>query len=193
MNNKDIVPILKSSYLTNKKASEKLNKHGYTLDKELSNKNQKVFTDENGNPNISFRGSKTIKDWVVSDLAILTGNQQYDPRFKNSVKLTKEVKKKYENKPINITGHSLGGSISDYVNNNVKLPQGSKITTYDKGVGIGDLFKTVKSNQTDIRTPSDIVSLGSITQRHPTNNLKTLNKSIFLNPLQAHDINNLKI
>ena len=81
------------------------------------------FTDENGNPNISFRGSKTIKDWVVSDLAILTGNQQYDPRFKNSVKLTKEVKKKYENKPINITGHSLGGSISDYVNNNVNVDE----------------------------------------------------------------------
>ena len=66
------------------------------------------------------------------------------------------------------------------------------ITTYDKGVGIGDLFKTVKSNQTDIRTPADIVSLGAITQRHPSNNLITLNKSIFQNPLNAHNINNLK-
>lgn len=188
--NSDIVPILKSSYLTNKDAEKKLENKGYTLDKELSNKNQKVFTDNQGNPNISFRGSKTVKDWLVSDVAILTGLQNLDPRFKESLKLTKQVKKKYEDKPINITGHSLGGSISDYVNRNVKLPKGSKVETYNKGVGVGDLFKSVKSNQTDIRTQNDIVSLGSITQKHKTNNLKTIKK--FQDPITAHNINNLK-
>ena len=82
---------LKTSYMTNSKADKSLAKKGYTLDKKLSNKNQKVFIDNEGNPNITFRGSITPRDWLVSDLAILTGTQKYDKRFQDSVKVTKEV------------------------------------------------------------------------------------------------------
>lgn len=180
---------LKTSYMTNSKADKSLAKKGYTLDKKLSNKNQKVFIDNEGNPNITFRGSITPRDWLVSDLAILTGTQKYDKRFQDSVKVTKEVKKKYgKDKPINITGHSLGGAISDYVNDNVKLPKGSKVKTYNKGVGFGDLFTTNKSNQTDYRTANDIVSLGALTQN---TKIKTIKTSKFQDPISAHHLENI--
>lgn len=183
---------LQTSFMKNEKADKSLQSRGYTLDKELSNKNQKVFLDQNNNPNIVFRGSVTPKDWLVSDVAILTGTQKYDKRFQDSVKVTKAVKNKYgKDKPINVQGFSLGGGIADYVNDKVKLPKGSKVTTYNKGAGLGDLFKTNKSNQTDYRTQNDIVSLASLTQKGKNKTVKTDNK--FQNPISAHHLSNIKI
>ena len=42
--------------------------------------------------------------------------------------------------------------------------------TYNKGVGLGGLFKSMKRGQHDYRTAKDIVSLLSITQRHNKKN-----------------------
>ena len=101
---------------------------------------------------------------LKSDLAVLTGLQKYDTRFKESKRLTQLVKDKYGQEP-DVFGHSLGGSLAE--------KSGSKgdITTDNKGVGFTDIGKTIPKNQQDYRNKNDFVSLLSLTQKHKYNNL----------------------
>jgi len=109
---KFIRPILEASYQPKKLAGKTLSKHGYELDKKLSTNESKVFVDSNGNPNIVFRGSKTAKDWLISDPLLAVGASRFDPRFKEAKQLTKQVEQKY-GKPADVFGHSLGGRIAE--------------------------------------------------------------------------------
>jgi hypothetical protein len=181
---KFIKPILKSSYQNQKEASKTLEKLGYTYDKGLSTNQSKVFVDSQGNPNIAFRGSKTAKDWLISDPLLALGLQNLDPRFKEAKALTKKVEQKY-GKPADVFGHSLGGTLAE--NSGAK----GSIITYNKGAGIGDIGKKIPKNQTDIRAKSDIVSALSLTQRHNNGDLINLKTPILQNPLQAHGLDNL--
>lgn len=170
MNRNDI---LKTSYLNQKEAANKFNNAGYKYDDNLSSNDAKVFVDENGKPNIAFRGTKPrFKDYV-SDLALLTGLEKYDTRFKESQRITKLVKDKYQQEP-NVFGHSLGGALAE--------KSGSKgtIITDNKGAGFGDIGKTIPKNQQDYRNKNDFISLLSLTQKHKYNNLnerKTKNRA----------------
>ena len=166
MKEKRVKKILKASYLNQKEASHKLENLGYKYDPELSSNENKVFVDRKGNPNIAFRGTKTGKD-VVSDVLLGLGLDKYDTRFKEAKHLTKLVEDKYE-KPVNVFGSSLGGSIAEKAGGN------GSIYTHNKGVGIGDLFKSIPNNQTDYRNKNDVVSLGALTQSHSNNNLKNI-------------------
>jgi hypothetical protein len=181
---KFIKPILKSSYQNQKEASKTLEKLGYTYDKGLSTNQSKVFVDSQGNPNIAFRGSKTARDWLISDPLLALGLQNLDPRFKEAKALTKKVEQKY-GKPVDVFGHSLGGTLAE--NSGAK----GSIITYNKGAGIGDIGKTIPKNQTDIRAKSDIVSALSLTQKHNNGDLINLKTPILQNPLQAHGLDNL--
>ena len=57
------------------------------------------------------------------------------------------------------------------------------ITTFNKGVGLKDMFKKIPKRQTDIRTSGDFVSALSVTQRGK-------NKITLDNPdiLKAHSL-----
>ena len=178
---KYIRPILEASYQNQKQAKKTLAKIGYTLDKKLSTNESKVFVDSMGNPNIAFRGSKTAKDWLVSDTLLALGASRLDPRFSQAKTLTKQVEKKY-GKPADVFGHSLSGAIAE------KSGASGKIYTYNKGVGIGDIGKTIPKNQTDIRTKADLVSALSLTQKY-NGDQQTIKGS--LNPIKAHSLENL--
>ena len=180
---KNLQPILEASYLNPNEAKDKLNSLGYTYDNDLSVPNAKVFIDKKGRPNIAFRGSQRVEDFLVSDTLLGLGLDKYDTRFQESKRLTKLVEDKYK-KPVDVFGHSLGGSLAE------KSGANGNIYTYNKGTGIGDLFKTIPKNQYDVRTTNDIISLGSLTQSHPFNNFNEIEKTQ-QNLLQAHDINNL--
>ena len=182
MNDRKLIrPILEASYQNQKQAKKTLAKIGYTLDKKLSTNESKVFVDSMGNPNIAFRGSKTAKDWLVSDTLLALGASRLDPRFSQAKTLTKQVEKKY-GKPADVFGHSLSGAIAE------KSGASGKIYTYNKGVGIGDIGKTIPKNQTDIRTKADLVSALSLTQKY-NGDQKTIKGS--LNPIAAHGLENL--
>jgi hypothetical protein len=178
--NDNLRPILEASYAKNKEAKNILEKNNYKLDKGLSTKEAKVFVDENGTPNIAVRGSKTAKDWLISDPLLALGLSSIDPRQKSTNKLIEKTKKKYGNDP-NLFGHSLGGALVS--NANTK----GKITTFNKGAGASDLFRKISKNQTDIRTSGDIVSALSTTQRGK-NKITLKNNNI----LKAHGLSNLK-
>lgn len=163
----DVVEILKASYLNPKGAKKRLQDLGYTYDTQLSNNENKVFVDKYGNPNIAYRGTKPskLKD-LKSDIMLAIGLQKYDTRFKEAQKLKKLVENKYE-KPINIFGHSLGGTLSEFVKG-----KDDRVFTYNKGVGVGDIGKTVSKNQTDYRNENDAISILSKTQKYKHENLK---------------------
>lgn len=166
----NLKPILQASYLNQKDASKKLNQLGYTYDKDLSNNENKVFVDKNGNPNIAFRGSKRLKDFVGSDLKLALGLEKFDPRFQEAKLLTHAVEEKYH-KPANVFGHSLGGSLAE------KSGAQGQVYTYNKGAGLFDIGRTIPKNQHDTRTVEDIPSLLSVTQKHKYGNFKNLHPS----------------
>jgi hypothetical protein len=174
---------LQASYQNPNEASRTLGDLGYTLDESLSQPNAKVFVDKKGRPNIAFRGSQRAEDFYKSDLLLALGLDQYDSRFKEAKRLTKLVEDKY-NKKVDTFGHSLGGSLAE------KSGTNGHIYTFDKGTGIGDLFKTIPKKQYDIRNSNDIVSLGSVTQNHLGKFKEIENPNQGL--LEAHYLNNLE-
>jgi hypothetical protein len=185
MNDRKLIrPILEASYQPKKLASKTLAKSGYTLDKKLSTNESKVFVDPYGQPNIAFRGSTNAKDFLFSDTLLGIGASKYDPRFKQAKDLTKKVESKY-GKPVDVFGHSLGGSLAE--------ASGAKgnITTFNKGVGIAGIGKSIPKNQTDIRTRNDIVSGLALTQKYNNGSLKTLKTPVFQSPIEAHGLKNL--
>ena len=124
--NEHLKPILEASYATNKDAKNILEKNNYKIDKDLSTKEARVFVDEDGTPNITVRGSKSVKDFLISDPLLALGLSRYDPRQKATNNLIEKTKQKY-NKDPNLFGHSLGGALI----NNAKTS--GKITTFNKG------------------------------------------------------------
>ena len=151
--------ILEASYQNQKEASKSLAGMGYKYDPELSTNESKVFLDKHNRPNIAFRGSKRVSDFVLSDAALAVGLEKYDRRFKEAKHLTQLVEDKYK-QPVNVFGHSLGGKLSE------SSGAHGKIVTFNKGAGIFDIGKTIPKNQTDIRTTSDPVSILSTSQKH---------------------------
>ena len=177
--NAQLKPILEASYAKNKEAKNILEKNNYKLDKDLSTKEARVFVDQDGTPNITVRGSKSVKDFLISDPLLALGLSKYDPRQKQTNKLIEKTKSKYSKDP-NLFGHSLAGSLIS--NANTK----GTITTFNKGAGINDLYKKIPKNQTDIRTSGDLVSALSTTQKGK-NKITLKNNNIFT----SHGLNNL--
>lgn len=178
---KDLPYLLKSSYMNQKQAADNMKKKGYTYDTELSNNETKIFVKDK-KPIIVHRGSKRLSDWAEDGL-ILIGLGQYGHRQKQANRITKKVEKKY-NISADTVGHSLGGRLAE--NSNAK----GQIITYNKAVGLGDVFKKKNSKrQLDIRNSGDIVSVLGHTQKA---NKEQINKGLsFFDPIGAHNVNHL--
>lgn len=175
-------PILEASYMNQKEARNSLEHLGYKYDPELSTNESKVFVDSSGKPNIAFRGSKRVSDFLVSDLLQGVGLEKYDKRFQEAKHLTKMVEDKYH-KPADVWGHSLGGKLGELSGAH------GNINTYNKATGIFDIGKSIPKNQYDVRTTGDLVSAIGLTQSHKgnTKTIDSYGKDIF----GAHNINNL--
>jgi len=182
----DLGHLLKSSYLPQKEAAEKLKHYGYDYDHELSRMDTKVLV-KDGKPIIVHRGSKTARDWLDDGL-LAFGLEKYSKRFQDAKEITKKAEEKY-NKSADTVGHSLGGSLAE------KSGANGNIITYNKGVGLGDIGTKKNSNrQLDVRAEGDIVSLLGNTQ----NSNKEIVKNKGYNPLSylhnafnAHKTDNL--
>ena len=176
--------ILKASYEPNRDAEETLRKDGYTLDRNLSNRDAKVFLSESGEPNIVYRGTTNKKD-IFSDVLLGLGLSHLDPRQRQSNNLVKAVKEKYKTDP-NLYGHSLGGGIAEKAGK--ETGNTGQVITYNKAVSPSDIFQINPSNQTDVRTSGDIVSALSMFQRGGKKKEIKVNKGI----LRSHKLNQLK-
>lgn len=89
----------------------------YTFDPEYSTNNASTFIRPDGTAIIAYRGTRpTNFDDLNTDAAILAGQHRTDiphPRFVEAVNHYNYVKNKYSS--VDLTGHSLGGTLADYV------------------------------------------------------------------------------
>ena len=177
----DLANLVKASYSSQKDAQKILN-NNYTIDKELSKMNSKVFLDKRTNkPVILHRGTVTAGD-VFNDGLLAVGLGRFSGRNKQAKRLTKRVEAKY-NAPATAVGHSLGGWLAERSKNK------GDVLTFNKAVGLGDIgTKKNSQRQFDVRTSGDIVSGLGFTQKA---NKETMdNKNVFKNALTAHGSNN---
>lgn len=153
MEEDNLKSIFEASYKNPREAQMLLEGKGYKYDSELSSPDTKVFLDKEGNPHVAFRGSHRVED-AFTDLQVGLGIKT--KREKEAQQAVKQIQEKYK-KPVSAYGTSLGGKLAEESG-------ASKVYTYNKAVGVKDLFKQIPSSQTDIRTSRDIVSLPSFTQ-----------------------------
>lgn len=177
----DIKDILEASYLPQRDAAERLGQKGYTYDPELSSMENKVFVDKEGKPHIAYRGSVRVSDWLDNLQLGFTGKSK---KIDEKVELAKKVKEKYGEAPTTY-GHSRGGLASERAGE----ATGGKSYTYNKATLPSDVFKTIRPEQTDIRTEKDIVSAPSIFQSGGEK--KTISSPLFETYLSAHNVSNL--
>ena len=171
--------LLKASYMNQDDAEKYMNHYGFKYDPELSRNDTKVFVDPNGKPVIAHRGTRRLTDWA-DDALLMFGIGEKTHRYKNAERVTKRAEEKY-GQTADALGHSLGGWLTEQTGHGNKL-------TYNKAVGLGDLFKDVSKNQTDYRTPRDVVSLGSLTQK--TNTHTVPDNHLLQTIFTAHDMKN---
>jgi len=182
MHSTEVKDLLQASYRRNGEAERIGKKYNLSLDHSLSNAEHKVFVDKNGNPDVVYTGSRKFGDWLTNG-ALAVGLGGFTSRFRESKQLMNQVKDKYKNKPVTTLGHSLGGSLAEHAG-------GDKVITLDKGVGAFGFAKTIKDNQTDIRTGNDPVSF----LRNTQNGGKkiTIKNTKYLNPFYAHDVKHIE-
>jgi hypothetical protein len=155
MEEDNIKSIFEASYQNPKEARKTLESKGYKYDDEFSSPDTKVFVDALGNPHISYRGSHRVED-ALTDIKLGLGFKT--KRHEDAKDIAKKVEAKY-GKAASAYGHSLGGNLAE------QSGVGGKIYTYNKAVGIKDIFKTIPKTQTDYRTEKDIVSAPSVFQK----------------------------
>ena len=181
----DMGDLLKNSYQPQKIAKANLAKKGYGYDDQLSTMNTKVFV-KDGKPVVVHRGTTTLKD-VVDDGLLALGLEKYGFRYKNAKRITEKAEKKY-GQSADAIGHSLGGSLAE------RSGAHGNVLTFNKGVGLGDLFtKKNSARQLDVSTRGDLVSGLGKTQNANKEVIdnKFKSKDFFKNALNAHGTDNL--
>ena len=160
--------MIKSSYKSRKDADENID--GMKLDKSLSTKKSKVYTDDKGHAHIVHRGTNsTINDWT-NNLAYLTGTYKLTDRYKKGKKAQDAVEAKYGHSNVSTYGHSQGAVLARELGKKSK----NVIT-----VNPASLFQKKADNETVVRSSLDPVSF---LQRNPTHTVHTGS----LNPLTNH-------
>jgi hypothetical protein len=115
---------LSYDYYDNGNDAEKIQKtldtylEGYVFDSDYSTNNASTFIRPDGSAILAYRGTRpTNFDDINTDASILAGQHRSDglphPRFIEAVNHYNYVKAKYDN--VDLTGHSLGGTLADYV------------------------------------------------------------------------------
>jgi hypothetical protein len=175
--------ILTASYQPQREAEQTLAKRGYKYDYELSNMENKVFYNpDTQQSHIAYRGSTRVKDWVGN---AKLGLGLKDKDVEDRVNLAGKVKETYGTAPTTY-GHSRAGLISERAGEKY----GGKSYTFNKAAVPTDVLKTIRPEQTDIRTEKDIVSLLSVGQTGGKR--KTLKSPIASTVIGSHSVSQLK-
>lgn len=180
LTSEELKNVLESSYQKNNLAQRTVGKR-FTLDTPLSNREHKVYLDnQTHKPIFVSRGTSNLND-VGTDFMLATPGLRYlSSRFANDKKALNDVHNKYGNSAI-VLGHSMGGSVVSTIGSH-----NDKIITLNRGFGLGEVFNKKRPNEIILRTSLDPVSVIGLTN---FGKQKTISN---YNPLQSHDISNLK-
>jgi hypothetical protein len=129
---------------------------GYAIDKDLSDSRVKVYKDLNSDQVIvAHRGSSGWKDWLDNANYITTGNIKDSKTYKKHQKKHEKALDKYGAENVISVGHSRAGKYVEELNKEEPVKE---VLTYNKAVGIHDIFQKNPKNQTDIRSGNDLIS-----------------------------------
>ena len=103
----------------------------------MSKEKSSVY-EKDGKAIVAFRGSADKRD-LLTDVALVRGVLKKTPRYKEEERLVKEVIAKYGKDNVELTGHSLGGTIAK----DLSRQTGVKATTYNKGSSTKDFVEGV--------------------------------------------------
>jgi hypothetical protein len=109
---------------------------------------------------VAHRGTKEKRD-LSADVAIAFGAEKYHPRFKRATKRVKLIQEENPDYELVQTGHSLGGALAQHVG---KRTKSDRVVTFNKGAGLGSLFRGRAKRQTDYANVFDPVSFLSLRQ-----------------------------
>jgi hypothetical protein len=156
---------------------------GYDLDKSLSNGNEQVYYNKNNNKMIyNVVGTHNFND-VGTDIYLAMGKLKDTSRYKQADDVLKQARIKYKPDNTTLTGHSLGGSIVQYLGK-----KGDNVLSLDGGFTIGQ-----KSRGNNYRTSGDLVSLLGSNGKHMTTlENKNLISGGLLGTYYAHNVDNIK-
>jgi hypothetical protein len=177
----DLHDVLKNSY----SGKHKENMNGYKLDKELSNHNQQVYY----NPDhkklvVSVAGTHNLRDWGT-DIFLGAGKLKDTNRYKEAKSIYDKAKNKYNPLQSMAVGHSLGGTIANYI-----ASGNDKAYGLDSGYTIG---QTSRNNSKQFRSSGDVVSALGANQRNMTT-LKSPNIRTgigLVDALRSHNVDNI--
>jgi uncharacterized alpha/beta hydrolase family protein len=185
MNLSDVLAV---GYKKEEEQQKYFSDNNYIRDNQLSNADNQAYFNKNENKLIfNVTGSHKIKDFLFTDPLLAFGGIKLTDRYKQSDKLLKEAKKKYQPEKTTVVGHSLGGSIAGLIGT------GDDVFTLNKGSTIGS---TIRTNEKAYRSGGDVISLlNSGSKRIKT--LKNPNENYFKNGLlgqiyQAHNLKNIQ-
>lgn len=129
----------------NADARATLKRKGWKRDARFGNAETSVFV-HGRHVVIAFRGTnltkKDIKADVATDVkAVATGNAKQDRRFLEAQQVVKQVRKALPGVHIQVTGHSLGGTIAQYIGRLFCFPG----TSFNPGSSpVGNITKVMK-------------------------------------------------
>ena len=193
--------VLKNSYADKSKQQSAFKNKGYKFDTELSSMNQQVYYNPKAKKLLyTVKGTNpfSLKD-IGTDAYLLAGKLKDTDRYKEAKNTLEKAKKKYNPSQTSVAGHSLGGSISQYI-----AGKNDKVFTLDKGATFG---QKTRSNEKAYRSSGDIVSaLNSGSKRMNTiqrpsgiGTYGLLGSAIagplgyaLGNGLDSHDVNNIR-
>jgi len=161
--------IEKGSYEGKKKVGD------YELDTKLSSKRAKVYVNpKTGKTVVAHQGTQGFTDWGNNLVYAVGGSKLYKKtdRYKEAERVQKAAEKKYGT--VSTIGHSQGGLLAELVGGK------GEITTVNKAAHPFEVRK--RSDQTDIRSSSDIVSKFS----GKGGKYDVTEKSKSWNPIKAH-------
>jgi hypothetical protein len=185
MNLSDVLAV---GYKNQEQQQKYFSDNNYIRDNQLSTADNQAYYNKDENKLLfNVTGSHKVSDFLITDPLLALGGLKYTDRYKQSDKLLKLAKQKYQPTKTSVVGHSLGGSIAGLIGT------GDDVFTLDKGATIGT---RTRSNETSYRTAGDLVSLLSSGSKR-VKTLANSNQNYFNNGLlgqayQAHDIKNIK-
>ena len=172
--------------------------HGYVLVPRFSDDFTAVYWNPATNSvQVSIRGSKSAKDWLVDDVGILLKQKPTDELI-NKVKDTLlEISKEFPESEKIVNSHSLSGSVITNIFQSATQDEKRELDTYKKlnyfnpgGSPLADQ-SSIKNQLLDPRVQlfvnrSDLISQTYIQNRQPTT--YTVYADASTNPLSAHGL-----
>lgn len=180
--------VLNNSYASRDKQKGAFKSQGFVYDSDLSDVNQQVYYNPREKKLLySVKGTNpfSLKD-IGTDAYLAMGKLKDTNRYKEAESKLKLAKTRYHPAETIVAGHSLGGSIGQYI-----AGKDDKVYTLNKGATIG---QKTRSNETAYRTKGDYVSLlnANSTRMKTIKNPNIVTKIRPLDAILAHNVSNIK-